>query len=299
MSSYARVATLAGSSAHRHLRLRGDDQAEGPVAADLHDGHDDVRRRRPVARPRPPHLSGRRAVSRRRGSDQPRARPGHRPHHEADGRPPGGLGPGVGARGDRLRRRCSAAPRSRCCRSRSTRLPRCWRCRGFLGYVLVYTMWLKRTTPQNIVIGGAAGAVPPLVAWAAVTGGLRRHAAVPVRDRLLLDAAALLVAVAADEGRVRARGRADAAGGARRGGDPPPDPALRRPAVRGVAAAVLRGGVRSDLPGLLGAARRGLHLRSVRPACADRPAATHSGSTCSRSPTWRCCSAAMVADARL
>ena len=43
---------------------------------------------------------------------------------------------------------------------------------GFLGYVLVYTAWLKRTTPQNIVIGGAAGAVPPLVAWAAVTGSL-------------------------------------------------------------------------------------------------------------------------------
>ena len=43
---------------------------------------------------------------------------------------------------------------------------------GLLGYVLVYTLWLKRTTPQNIVIGGAAGAVPPLVAWAAVTGSL-------------------------------------------------------------------------------------------------------------------------------
>jgi protoheme IX farnesyltransferase len=43
---------------------------------------------------------------------------------------------------------------------------------GLLGYVLVYTVWLKRSTPQNIVIGGAAGAVPPLVAWAAVTGGL-------------------------------------------------------------------------------------------------------------------------------
>jgi heme o synthase len=43
---------------------------------------------------------------------------------------------------------------------------------GLFGYVGVYTMWLKRTTPQNIVIGGAAGAVPPLVAWAAVTGGL-------------------------------------------------------------------------------------------------------------------------------
>jgi protoheme IX farnesyltransferase len=43
---------------------------------------------------------------------------------------------------------------------------------GFLGYVFVYTMWLKRSTPQNIVIGGAAGAVPPLVGWTAVTGSL-------------------------------------------------------------------------------------------------------------------------------
>ena len=43
---------------------------------------------------------------------------------------------------------------------------------GNLFYVLVYTRWLKRTTPQNIVIGGAAGAVPPLVGWAAATGDL-------------------------------------------------------------------------------------------------------------------------------
>ena len=43
---------------------------------------------------------------------------------------------------------------------------------GFLGYTLIYTLWLKRSTPQNIVIGGAAGAVPPLVGWAAVTGSL-------------------------------------------------------------------------------------------------------------------------------
>ena len=41
---------------------------------------------------------------------------------------------------------------------------------GNLFYVVVYTRWLKRTTPQNIVIGGAAGAVPPLVGWAAATG---------------------------------------------------------------------------------------------------------------------------------
>jgi len=43
---------------------------------------------------------------------------------------------------------------------------------GFIGYVGVYTMWLKRRTPQNIVIGGAAGAMPPLVAWAATRGSL-------------------------------------------------------------------------------------------------------------------------------
>jgi heme o synthase len=41
-----------------------------------------------------------------------------------------------------------------------------------LFYVVVYTMWLKRRTPQNIVIGGAAGAFPPMVGWAAVTGGV-------------------------------------------------------------------------------------------------------------------------------
>ena len=43
---------------------------------------------------------------------------------------------------------------------------------GFVGYVGVYTMWLKRRTPQNIVIGGAAGAMPPLVAWAATRGSI-------------------------------------------------------------------------------------------------------------------------------
>jgi heme o synthase len=46
---------------------------------------------------------------------------------------------------------------------------------GIAFYVVVYTLWLKRTTPQNIVIGGAAGAVPPLVGWAAATG----HIALP------------------------------------------------------------------------------------------------------------------------
>jgi protoheme IX farnesyltransferase len=47
---------------------------------------------------------------------------------------------------------------------------------GLLLYVFLYTIWLKRTTTHNIVIGGAAGAVPPLVGWAAVTGGLSLEA---------------------------------------------------------------------------------------------------------------------------
>ncbi len=50
---------------------------------------------------------------------------------------------------------------------------------GLLGYVFVYTVWLKPLTPQNIVIGGAAGAVPPLVGWAAATGGLAPEALYP------------------------------------------------------------------------------------------------------------------------
>jgi protoheme IX farnesyltransferase len=41
-----------------------------------------------------------------------------------------------------------------------------------LFYVFVYTMWLKRRTPQNIVIGGAAGAFPPVIGWASVTGSI-------------------------------------------------------------------------------------------------------------------------------
>ena len=50
---------------------------------------------------------------------------------------------------------------------------------GLLGYVFVYTLWLKPRTPQNIVIGGAAGAIPPLVGWAAATGGVSLDALYP------------------------------------------------------------------------------------------------------------------------
>jgi len=43
---------------------------------------------------------------------------------------------------------------------------------SLIGYAVVYTMYLKRATPQNIVIGGAAGAAPPVLGWAAVTGSV-------------------------------------------------------------------------------------------------------------------------------
>jgi len=45
-----------------------------------------------------------------------------------------------------------------------------------IGYAVVYTVWLKHATPQNIVIGGAAGAAPPLLGWTAVTGHVHEHA---------------------------------------------------------------------------------------------------------------------------
>ena len=47
---------------------------------------------------------------------------------------------------------------------------------SLIGYAVVYTVWLKRATPQNIVIGGAAGAAPPVLGWAAVTDSVHPHA---------------------------------------------------------------------------------------------------------------------------
>jgi len=47
---------------------------------------------------------------------------------------------------------------------------------SLIGYAVIYTAWLKRATPQNIVIGGAAGAAPPVLGWVAVTGDIHAHA---------------------------------------------------------------------------------------------------------------------------
>ena len=100
-------------------------------------------------------------------------------------------------------------------------------------YVVIYTMWLKRWTAQNIVIGGAAGALPPVVAWAAATGSLSMRAAAAVPDHLLLDPAAFLGAGAVPQRRLCPRRRADAAGGRRSRRDAAADPALYGRAGRG------------------------------------------------------------------
>ena len=63
---------------------------------------------------------------------------------------------------------------------------------SWLGYGVVYTMYLKRATPQNIVIGGLFGAAPPLFGWTAVTGSVDRDALLLVSDYFCLDAPAFL-----------------------------------------------------------------------------------------------------------
>ena len=65
-----------------------------------------------------------------------------------------------------------------------------------LFYAVVYTAWLKRRTPENIVIGGAAGALPPVIGWAAATGGIGIECDPSVPDYVPLDPASLLGAVA-------------------------------------------------------------------------------------------------------
>ena len=177
---------------------------------------------RPLDRPRLPHLPRGRPLGRRRRRDQPRDRPRHRPHHGTHGQPPGGRRPHLARRAiafGALLGLCSFALLALTVNPLAAALS----LSGLLGYVFVYTLWLKRSTPQNIVIGGRrrGGAA------AGRLGGrhrrAERHRLLPLRDRLLLDAAALLGALAADEGRVREGRRADAAGG--RG-------ARRRPAAR-------------------------------------------------------------------
>ena len=87
---------------------------------------------------------------------------------------------------------------------------------GNLFYVLVYTRWLKRSTPQNIVIGGAAGAVPPLVGWAAATGNLTLPALFLFLIVFFWTPPHFWALALADQARLRGGADPDAAGRARR-----------------------------------------------------------------------------------
>lgn len=59
----------------------------------------------------------------------------------------------------------------------------------FVGYAVIYTVVLKPLTPQNIVIGGASGAMPPVLGWAAMTGDVGPEAAIPVSHHFSVDTA--------------------------------------------------------------------------------------------------------------
>ncbi len=140
---------------------------------------------------------------------------------------------------------------------------------GFLGYVFVYTFWLKRRTPQNIVIGGAAGAVPPLVGWAAVRGDVGGLAVIMFFIIFFWTPPhfwALSLLMKEEYGKVGVpmlpvvRGEAETRTS---------DPALHGAVVRGHTAALLRGRTRRDLPGLLAPAGYRLHRgrRAAVSAC--------------------------------
>ena len=162
---------------------------------------------------------------------------------------------------------------------------------GFLGYVFVYTLWLKRRSPQNIVIGGAAGAVPPLVGWAAVTGSLSGTAllmffiiffwtpphfwslSLLMKDEYAKVGVPMLPVV---------RGEAET---------------RRQIALYAVLLYVVTqlpfcaGRLRHDLPGGLGGPRPGLHLRRPAAGLAAPTGPRRCVCTSTRWPTWRCCSA--------
>ncbi|CAA9493955.1 MAG: Heme O synthase, protoheme IX farnesyltransferase COX10-CtaB, partial [uncultured Solirubrobacteraceae bacterium] len=241
-------------------RLRRAHQAEGAVAAAADHGHHDVHRGRPVGEPRADRADRRLPVGGRRRRGQPLVRPRHRPADAAHGRPARAQRPGRPRLGADLR----ARPRRDVDRGPVDRGQPAGRRAVVLGLPGLHGRLhgvaqaphaaehrhrrRRRRGPAARGVGGDDGLA-------------ERHGAVPLRDRLLLDAAALLGAVAAHEGRVRARGRPDAARRARRGRDAPADPPLQRPALRRDPAALLRRRLRVDLPHRVVGPQRAVHRR--------------------------------------
>src|SRR5215207_7522772 len=137
---------------------------------------------------------------------------------------------------------------------------------GLLGYVFVYTLWLKPLTPQNIVIGGAAGAVPPLVGWAAATGGLTVDALYPFAIVFLWTPPhfwALALLVKDDYERTEVPMLPVARG------DASPDPRLQHRPRRVYRAAVPDRPVRMAISGRRAGLRRGVRGPGCRPRSAS------------------------------
>ena len=182
-------------------------------------------------------------VRRRRRRDQPLVRPRHRRADGAHRDRPVAAGPHLAARRADLRARARRAGVRAELAIVVNPLAASLSLAGFVGYAVglhgAGSSAARRRTSSS--------AAPPAPcrrssAGRRSTGSLVRARDLHVRDRLLLDAAALLGAEPADEGRVREGRRPDAARRARRGRDAPPDPALHGAALRGDAAAVLRRG---------------------------------------------------------
>ena len=186
--------------------------------------------------------------------------------------------------GARVRRAAARRRRRSCSRTSRTCSRRRSRSRGFYFYVFIYTRWLKRSSPQNIVIGGAAGAFPPLVGWAAVTGPRRPARRLPLPHRLLLDAAALLGARAAQAARLRPRRRADGAARVGRARDDAADALVHADPHSAHAAA---GGVRRVRDPSISSARVVARRRSV---CAGRDRASIARDASGPSPRGGCTS---------
>ena len=161
----------------------------------------------------------------------------------------------------------------------------------FVAYALVYTVLLKPRTPQNIVIGGASGAMPPVLGWAAVTNDVTRAGAGAVPDHLRLDAAALLGAGPLPRRRLPPLRPADAAGDARLGLHPADHAALHRHAGGSDHAAVPDRHERRLLSGQRTGAWRVIHQVRLAIVAPLQRCAGAQDVQLSPSSTWHCSSA--------
>ncbi len=158
-------------------------------------------------------------------------------------------------------------------------------------YVVIYTVWLKRSTPQNIVIGGAAGAFPPMIGWAAATGSLSLEPVLLFMIIFFWTPPHFWALALYPHRRLRPRRHPDAAGGRRRSQHAAANPALYADSGaarhRALGARVCRHALRAD---------RGRHRRDHAGAglasaqrTPSRPSAPASNFSPSRSCICSCC----------